>query len=184
LASNEWRLAQTCPACQITLYSPSPDTLNFTEKIAGGFRSQLDIPRNYFQANVPLTEQTLYLQLKSKTLWYSAGDLNRHALAQKDQKELYFRLFYGAMLIMAGYNRSSFSLEIPLFVSPYLSSLFLGSAVRWIGPTVPVASSRSFLCAVPDDVSADLSNQIPTDPGLSRLPTPSPIPRLPWPALW
>jgi len=153
--SNAWLMAlNDARVSQIALYSPSTDTPNFIEKVAGrDFPfSARDIPhRNFiFRLDLPSgTAQTLYMRLKSdKTaLVFPLTISTSEALAQKDQKELLFLgLFYGAMLIMAGYNLFLyFSLrEINyLYLTLYIFFYSLSSAARdglahqYLWPTIP-----------------------------------------------
>jgi PAS domain S-box-containing protein len=153
--SNAWRLAlNDARVSQIALYSPSTDTPNFIEKVAGRdfpFYAR-DIPhRNFiFRLDLPSgTAQTLYMRLKSdKTaLVFPLAISTSEALAQKDQKELLFLgLFYGAMLIMAGYNLFLFfSLRETnyLYLALYIFFYSLSSAARdglahqYLWPSIP-----------------------------------------------
>jgi PAS domain S-box-containing protein len=154
-ASNTWRLAMNdARVSQIALYVPSPEPPYFVEKIAGRdfpFAAR-DVPHHnfIFRLNLPSgTEQTLYLCLKSaKTaLVFPLTILTADALAQRDQKELLFLgLFYGAMLIMAGYNlflyfslRETNYLYLALFIIFYsLSSAGRdGLAHQYLWPSIP-----------------------------------------------
>ncbi len=120
---------------------------------------RLDLP--------PGTEQTFYMRLKSSSpLVFPLTLSTVEALAQKDQQVLLFLgLFYGAMLIMAGYNlflffslRDTNYLYLALFIIFYCPQ-FRGA--RWIGAAISLAlAARSFLCAIAYDADADLSNQV------------------------
>jgi len=117
--TNEWRLSLNEPRLgQVALYTPSSDLPNYIEKISGRdlpFTAR-DVPHRDFIFRLdppPGTEQTYYMRLKSASpLVFPLSLSTIEALAQKDQQTLLFLgLFYGAMLIMAGYNLFLFSLS-------------------------------------------------------------------------
>ncbi len=153
-ALSAWRLAlHEARMGQIELYLPSPGVSEYSAKVAGRdlpfaarelpyreFVFQLDLPRG--------TEQTIYLRLTSTSpllfpLTLSTADV----LAQEEQQTLLFLgLFYGAMLIMAGYNlflffslRESNYLYLALFIAFYSLSAAVrnGLAQQYLWPSLP-----------------------------------------------
>ncbi len=141
-ARQDWLLALTdARVGKISLYQPSPEPPNFVEKLKGRDYpfSARDVPHREFVFRLDLAaghEETLYLLLQSNrtALIFPSTIITAEALAQKDQKDLLFLgLFYGAMLVMAGYNLFIFfSLkEINyLFLALFIFFYSLSSAAR------------------------------------------------------
>jgi len=139
--TSEWRLAlNEARLGQIALYVPSSGTGEYVEKLAGRelpFTAR-EVPHRdpVFRLDIPRgTEKPLYLRLKSSSpLVFPLTLLTAEALAQREEQVLLiFGLFYGAMLIMVGYNlflfislRDTTYLYLALFVIFYS----VGSAVR------------------------------------------------------
>jgi PAS domain S-box-containing protein len=162
-AMKEWRLAlNDARVSQIALYTPSSEPPYFVEKIAGRDLpfSARDVPNHNFIFRLDLprgSEQIFYLRMKStKTaLVFPLTISTIDALAQRDQKELLFLgLFYGAMLIMAGYNLFLyFSLqEINyLYLASFIFFYCLSSAARdglahqYLWPSIPEPPFVQFL---------------------------------------
>ena len=140
-ATDEWRLAvNDARMSQISLYIPSNADSGYIEKITGRdypFTAR-DVPHRDFIFKPNLlngTEQTYYMRLSSNNpLIFPLTFLTVETLAQKDQRFLLmFGLFYGAMLIMAGYNLFLyFSLREKsyLFLTLFIIFYSLGSATR------------------------------------------------------
>jgi PAS domain S-box-containing protein len=153
-ATNDWRLALNEPRLGlVSLYTPAGELSNYIEKVAGRdlpFTSR-DVPHRDFIFRLSLprgAEQTFYAQLNSDSpLLFPLTISTVEALAQKDQQTLLFLgLFYGAMLIMAGYNlflffslRDANYLYLALFIILYsLSSAVRdGLAQQYLWPSLP-----------------------------------------------
>jgi len=152
--TNEWQLAlNEARLGLVTLYTPSADPPGYIEKTAGRdlpFTARDVAHRNFiFRLDLPPgAEQTFYVRFKSDSpLIIPLSLLTVEALAQKDQQVLLFLgLFYGAMLIMAGYNlflyfsfRDINYLYLTLFIIFYsLSSAVRdGLAQQYIWPSLP-----------------------------------------------
>lgn len=152
--TDEWRLAlNEARLGEVALYIPSSDVTSYIEKVAGrDFPfSVRDVPHRDFVFRLDLpggAEQTIYLRLKSASpLVFPLTLSTVEALAQKDQQALLFLgLFYGAMLIMAGYNlflffslRDTNYLYLTLFIISYsLSSAVRdGLAQQYLWPSLP-----------------------------------------------
>lgn len=130
-AANQWLLAlHEERHGQIDLYLPKGDG-TFLDKQTGRnlpFTSR-DVPNRefVFHLDPPVgEEETVYLRLQSVSpMIIPLSVLSAGALAQRDQSDLFFYgLFYGAMLIMAGYNLFLFfSLRDPAYL--YLSLFIL-----------------------------------------------------------
>lgn len=152
-STDEWRLALDEPRLgSVSFYLPSTD-IEFVEKASGR-----DLPFNarelpyrpfVFGLDLPRTsERTYYLQLKSASpLVFPITISTADAFAQKEQQNLlFFGLFYGAMLIMAGYNLFLFfSLRDPnyLYLALFIVTYSLSAAVRqglasqYLWPSLP-----------------------------------------------
>ena len=153
-STDEWRLALNEPRLGlVSLYTPADELFNYIEKVSGrdlpftvrdvphrDFIFRLDLPRG--------AEQTFYARLASDSPLIFPMTLSTvDALAQKDQQALLFLgLFYGAMLIMAGYNlflffslRDANYLYLALFIIFYsLSSAVRdGLAQQYLWPSLP-----------------------------------------------
>lgn len=130
-AVNRWLLAlHEQRHGKIDLYLPQPDG-SFLDKRTGRnlpFTSR-DVPdREFvFYLDPPVgAEETVYLRLESVSpMIVPLTVLSTAALAQRDQSDLlFYGMFYGAMLIMAGYNLFLFaSLRDPAYL--YLSLFIL-----------------------------------------------------------
>lgn len=152
---KDWLLGLTdARVGEIAFYQPSGEPGNFVEKLAGRDYpfSARDVPHRdyFFRLELPAgSEQTLYLRLQSNrtALIFPLTISTAEALALKDQKDLLFLgLFYGAMLIMAGYNlfiyfslKETSYLFLVLFIVFYSlsSSARDGLAAQYLWPSEP-----------------------------------------------
>ncbi len=162
---SAWRLAlHEARMGQIELYLPSPGVSEYSAKVAGRelpftarelpyreFVFQLDLPRG--------TEQTIYLRLSSTSpLRFPLTVSTPDAFAQTELRTLLLLgLFYGAMLIMAGYNSFLFFslrdlsyLYLALFIAFYSLSTAVrdGLAPQYLWPFLPYQSAFVFITAL------------------------------------
>jgi PAS domain S-box-containing protein len=152
--TTDWRLAlNDARMGLVSLYVPSGGVPNFIEKIAGRDLpfTMRDVPHRDFVFRFDLprgAEQTMYMRLTSTSpMVFPLTLLTVEALAQKDQRALLFLgLFYGAMVMMAGYNlflffslRDTNYLYLALFIIFYsLSSAVRdGLAQQYLWPSLP-----------------------------------------------
>ena len=131
-----WRLVLTeLRHGKVDLYVPNDDG-SWSVKQTGRDLpfSTRDVPHRFFVFHLPTppgAEQTIYMRLASVSpMLIPLSIWSTGALAQSDQSEiLFYGLFYGAMLIMAGYNlflfwalRDKSYLFLSLFILAYAST--------------------------------------------------------------
>lgn len=110
--TTEWRLVLEDPRIGYTdFYFPTPGSAGYSLKQAGRFlpftAREVADRRDVFKVFLPVgVEQTLYLRLQSHSpLWIPLTFYSLAAFSQSAQNDaLILGLFYGAMLLMMGYN--------------------------------------------------------------------------------
>ena len=139
--ATTWRLAvEEARLGYVDLYTPAPDGTGFARQLAGRFRpyTAQDVPYRYgvFTLNLPPDQaQTIYLRVQSVssvilplTLW------SRDAFAHHAQTEvLILGLFYGAMMVMLGYNFFLFAATRDrsyLYLTLFIAGFGLNDAFR------------------------------------------------------
>lgn len=153
-ATTEWRVALREPRLSyVAFYRPAPNSPDYIEKVVGrdfSFTAR-ELPYREFVFRTALprgSEQTFYVQLRSTTpLIFPLTLSTVETLAQQEQQTLlFFGLFYGAMLIMAGYNlflffslRDANYLYLALFIVTYSvsSAARVGLAQQYLWPALP-----------------------------------------------
>ena len=139
--ATTWRLAvEEARLGHVDLYTPAPDGTGFARQLAGRFRPYTvqDVPYRYgvFTLNLPPDQaQTIYLRVQGVspvilplTLW------SRDAFAHHAQTEvLILGLFYGAMMVMLGYNFFLFAATRDrsyLYLTLFIAGFGLNDAFR------------------------------------------------------